>query len=382
MGNVTIIPMLEKHRIDKVGKSAIVIRVYFKRTVVHREVINFKIIPAHWSEDKREVIKTSPNSSHLNSLIRKKIVELEQQFLENELLGNVLTKNKVIRIVKGQDMGKDFLKYCNERIIERCPKETQKETRRSYFGEVTKLQEFQKNVAFADIDAHFLSRYKAWMINHRKNSDNTIWKAFKFINTFINDAMTAGFIKDNPFKDYHRGKYVQGKRDFLEISDCDKIHKLLLEDIPERLHLIGCYYLFMCYTGFRFQDATKFFNYQTHVINEERIVIETQKSGAQVNLLIHDRLRQVLNFIKDHPLNISNKEFNCYTKVLATMAKIDIAMTAHTGRHTFGATLAELDVPIEKAQRLLGHKDKKSTEIYYHIKNKSLDQEMLKWNGI
>ena len=67
---------------------------------------------------------------------------------------------------------------------------------------------------------------------------------------------------------------------------------------------------------------------------------------------------------------------------LATMTNIQIAITAHTGRHTFGATLAEMDVPIKKAQNLLGHRDLKSTQIYYHIKNKSLDTEMEKWNSL
>ena len=64
------------------------------------------------------------------------------------------------------------------------------------------------------------------------------------------------------------------------------------------------------------------------------------------------------------------------------MCSIDINLTAHVGRHTFGATLADMDVPIERAQKLLGHRDKKSTEVYYHIKNKVLDEEMMKWNEL
>ena len=382
MDNVSVIPMLLKHRVDKSGRSQIVIRVYLKGKVISSENTGKKIESDHWSIEKREVKKTNPNASMINSIIRQRVAALEQQFIESEFLGTKLTKTKIKKIAKGEDVGKDFIKYCNERIPERAPKESQKETRRSYFGEVTKLQCFQKDVAFGDIDSHFLSRYKSWMINTRKNSDNTIWKTFKFINTMFNDAIAGGYVKHNPFSDYSRGKYVQGKRDYLEISDCDKIHALMKTDIPDLLRLVAGYYLFMCYTGFRFQDATKFFNYNDHVINNERIIIDTQKSNTEVNLLIHLRLRTVLDFIKNHPLDISNKEFNSYTKVLATMAGINITMTAHTGRHTFGATLAELDIPIEKAQKLLGHKDKKSTEIYYHIKNKSLDAEMIKWDKL
>ena len=382
MGNLSVVPLLLKHRVDKSGRSQIIIRVYLKSKVICNESTGKKVTAAQWDDDRREVKKSTPNSAMINGIIKKRVLDLEQQFIENEFLGNKLTKSRIIKITKGEDPGKDFIQYCNSRLPERYPKESQKETRRSYYGEITKLQAFQKDISFGDIDAHFLIRYKAWLINDRQNSDNTVWKAFKFINTMLNDAITGGYLKENPFKDFNRGKYVQGGRDFLNISDCDKIHELMLTDIPDRLRLIAGYYLFMCYTGFRFQDATKFFIYDEHVINNERIILDTQKSNTEVNIIIHKRLRIVLDFIKNHPLNISNKEFNSYTKVLATMAKIDITMTAHTGRHTFGATLAELDIPIEKAQKLLGHKDKKSTEIYYHIKNKSLDNEMLKWDNI
>lgn len=197
----------------------------------------------------------------------------------------------------------------------------------------------------------------------------------------LNDAIKiGGFIKQNPFKEFDRGKYKHGKRNFLEIVDCDKIHELMTKEIPDLLRVIAAYYLFMCYTGLRFTDATKQFKPTIHILNDERIIINTGKFNEDVNLLIHNRLRAVLSIVINNPLKITNKDFNKYLKVVATMCSIEINLTAHVGRHTFGATLAEMDVPIERAQKLLGHRDKKSTEIYYHIKNKVLDQEMAKWN--
>lgn len=379
MANISVVPTLLKHRVDRFGESQIVVRVYQAGKVIAFEKIK-KVNPDHWDIIKREVKKAASNHSLINSLIKQRVSELEERFLQSRLQGVKLTKSKIKNIVKGIDYHKDFIAYCNSRIPERYSKPKQKETRRSYFGEVTKLQEFQKDVSFGDIDTHFLSRYKAWMINERGNSDNTVWKAFKFINTMINDAMPAGIIKDNPFDDFDRGKYTQGKPKFLGINECDKIHVVMNDDIPDRLRMVAAYYLFMCYTGFRFGDAVKFFNYADHVINDERIIITTEKFETEVNILIHDRLRGILNIIKDHPLAMSNKEFNSYTKVLATMAKIDIPFTAHTGRHTFGAQLALLDISRERAQLLLGHKDKRSTEVYYHIVEKSLDKEMRKWD--
>lgn len=381
MPSITVIPTLLKHRVDRFGKAQIVIRVYQNGKVVCYEKIK-KVPVDQWDIENREVNKKASNHTLINSLIKKKVAELEQEFLKKEL-GNIkLTRDKIKSIVKGVDYTKDFLKYCTDRIPERYPKDSQKETRRTYNGEINKLKKFQESVSFGDLSPHFLSRYKAWLINTQANSDNTVWKTFKFMNTMILDAMPAGFISENPFDEFNRGHYVQGKRNFLDLTDCDKIHEVMRESIPDRLRLVAAYFLLMCYTGFRFRDATLFFNYNEHIVDDERIMIKTEKFGVDVNILIHDRLRQILDVLRDHPLQISNKEFNDYARILATMANIDVPFTAHTGRHTFGANLAMLDIPIKRAQKLLGHKDIKSTEVYYHITDKSLDKEMRKWDQI
>jgi integrase/recombinase XerD len=383
MGNITIVPTLLGHRIDKSGKSQIVIRVRTGKSFAHTDKLNYKVPPDFWDPESRLVKKNYPNAGMMNSLIKKRVAELEEQFLHTELLGGVLTKSKVKKIAKGEALGSDFLGFCKAHILDKYPKSEQKETRRSYNGEITKLQKFQSEVSFADIDYSFLKKYKAYMINDLANHDNTVWKTLKWMNTMINDAIKiGGLIRDNPFKEFNRGKYKQGKRNYLEISDCDKIHELMSKEIPDQLRVIAAYYLFMCYTGLRFGDATKQFQPTIHIQNNERIIITTAKYDQEVNLLIHDRLRSVLDIVINNPLQITNKDFNKYLKVVATMSEIPVNLTAHVGRHTFGATLAEMNVPIERAQKLLGHRDKKSTEIYYHIKNKVLDSEMRKWDEL
>ena len=381
MGNISVIPVLLKQRINKFGKASIAIRVYLNRKPITYENLKHKITIQDWDEKKREVKRSVPNHALLNAKIKKRVAELEEKFLQIELLGTPLTKHKVQKITKGEDHGKDFYQFCTEQIALQYSKEDQHETRRTYTTEISKLKKFRKELSFGDVDYQFLTEYKAYMINSLGNSDNTIWKAFKFISTMINIAIkVGGYIKESPFKDFDRGHYKQGKRNYLTIEDCDKIHSLLHTNIPDQLKRVGYYYLFMCYTGLRFQDALYRFNYDQHVIDDERIIIDTQKCDVEVNLYIHQRLKVILDFIRVNPLKICNKYYNKYLKVLGTMAGITIDLTAHVGRHTFGTTLADLDIPIERAQKLLGHKDKKSTEIYYHIKNKLLDQEMMKWD--
>ncbi len=145
---------------------------------------------------------------------------------------------------------------------------------------------------------------------------------------------------------------------------------------------IAAYYLLMCYTGMRFNDALVRFNPEIHIKNNESIVFTTEKSGSTIDIYIHERSRFVLDYIEKRVIQIGNKGFNDYLKIIGSDCGIETKLSAHIGRHTFGATLAELGVPIEVAQKLLGHLDRKSTAIYYHITNKTLHENMKKWDRL
>jgi integrase len=134
------------------------------------------------------------------------------------------------------------------------------------------------------------------------------------------------------------------------------------------------------YTGFRFRDATHFFNYDVHVIDEERIMIDTEKYGTEVNILIHGRLRKVLDIIKDHPLKIFKQGIQQLYQCAGNDGK-----TRHPDHGTFRAPHIRSSPGAtgyfkRKGSEIIGHKDKRSTEVYYHIVDKSLDKEMRKWD--
>lgn len=51
---------------------------------------------------------------------------------------------------------------------------------------------------------------------------------------------------------------------------------------------------------------------------------------------------------------------------------------AHKLRHGFGALCSERKVPIEKTQKLMGHKNISDTQRYYHISDEALEEEAKK----
>jgi len=131
----------------------------------------------------------------------------------------------------------------------------------------------------------------------------------------------------------------------------------------------------------RWAEAKKF-NYQTHVVNDERIVMSYQKKDTDVNNKMHHRLKHIVQLTIGLPLTITNQEFNRWLKVIAGTCSIPINLTCHVGRHTLGGLLAKMNVPIERAQKILGHRSIKSTWIYYHQNQQSIDTEMDKLNAL
>ncbi len=218
-----------------------------------------------------------------------------------------------------------------------------------------------------------------------KNSPNTIWKSFKFMNTMIRDAMKMkGIIDYNPFEDFNRGNYKNPDKLGIKLEHCKRIEGLIEnENLPVLIRRVATRFLFMCYSGLRFEDAMRF-DPVKHIVDNERIWIKTQKAGVFLNMKLYGRLSRVIDLIRIHPLpRMTNQDFNRWLKQVGESAGIThIKLTCHVGRHTFGGLLAEMEIPQEQAQRLLAHKDIRSTKVYYHVKAKNLDNAMDKLNNL
>jgi len=285
-------------------------------------------------------------------------------------------------LVAGIDPGREFYTFCRTQIKEKYKK---KSTKATYTSEINKLREYRNALTFYDIDFKFLQGYAAYLRDKKHNEDNTIWKTFKFMNTMMEDALKiGGIITESPFGrgqygKFDRGQFKQPTRTFLTKTERPKMEALLQKALPQDILIVTAYYLLMVYCGLRYEDAMSF-DYNEHIIDDERMVIMTQKKDYQLNFKLYPKLREIILFIRNNkntgPWKRINKEFNTILKIAAGIAGIDKKLTAHTGRHSFGRLLAEKKVDKKRAQKLLGHRDEKATNIYYHILDTDLDEEI------
>lgn len=373
---LSVIATIRTDRRKVGGYYSIKIRVIFKRKVVLTENTGRNIKLDQWDNNRREVIN-HPQAKLYNLAIKNRINEIEQGVFKAEMSGQIIDVELIKMVVRGKDENRDFYKFCEEFIPVKYPHPTQHQTRRSYLGELSKMKQFKPSLSFYQITPSFIMEYEFWLINVKGNHSNTVWKAYKFLSVMLKAAVEKyNYIGVNPMKQIARKKYVNGTRQFLELDEMRKLveYRFKVSGIP---YAVLTYFLFMCRTGLRFKDAMKF-NLKDHV-QGNCIYMKTDKEGVIVNLEITPAIRELLPLPE---LKLNNKDFNKYIQAIAGSLQINKHLTAHIARHTFGATLALLDIPIALSQKLLGHADKRSTEIYYHIRNTQLKEAMEKMSRL
>lgn len=378
--NINVYAALATWKKNSAGECPIHISIDINGKRASFPSIKKKVKPSDWDSDSRCVKKSHLSHVVINALIKKKIAEYETELTAKQLQSIKVTKASVKRQVKGMDTGQDFYKFCRNQIEVSNYKDS---TRKNYNGEITKLEQYAATLTFKDINYQWLQEWSNYMRVKLNNQDNTVWKSLKFLNTMIGQAIKiGGIIAENPFKEFSRGKYKQGIPVYLEWPEIQELHKTVKEgNMEDSTRLVGYYALLSYYSGLRFGDAIKF-KYSDKVTEDstgKRLMLYAEKNGEIVSISFNKYIEEVTDYLRDKPIDIDNQTFNDTLETIRGMTKIRKNITSHTGRHSFGMRCAELDISIERTQKLMGHIQQKSTSIYYRVKNKSLDQEMQKW---
>ena len=160
--------------------------------------------------------------------------------------------------------------------------------------------------------------------------------------------------------------------EFLEEEDIYQI----LEHLPERYRKL-C--LVSAYTGFRLGDVCYL---EQSSINYKQgwIKIVQRKTGHKVKVPIHPKLKAVLNSIPT-PIHSDKRLFpDCEPRPItqafrrACKKAGKVGFHFHDLRHFCASHLINNGMPIFKVSKFLGHRSVKTTEIYTHITDESLEE--------
>lgn len=363
------------------GKGLIQIEAYLERRRMYVST-HIYIYPSQWDDAKREICH-HPHAEELNWMIAERMTELEGKEIALWKSGRNISLRGLREEVKN-GIAPQFLPFMASEIERGRIRESTRENRyTTYFL----LKEYCEELTIGELTPYFVSKFESWMCTKGYHT-NTIAKHLSHLRIYVNAAIQRGVMseEENPFHK-RRISHRPFTHTHLTPFELEKLERLILP--PKALHLQKTLdaFLFCCYTGLRYSDFV-----QLTAANIQRgtthtwINTESQKTGASISLpidlLFEGKALALLNRYSDNMDAFfhlpSNSTVDKRLQRIAQHAGIRKHFSFHSARHTNATLLLMQGVNVTTVQRLLGHKNVKTTMNYCEVINQTIIKELKK----
>lgn len=361
-----------------------------------------KINPKKWNSETHKVRKNFTGSEGLNEYLDKLKHNLKGIFLNATSTGKEVTpeylRNELLKsIQKDTYSPKGFFDYLNEYYSIK-----QGKLSRNYLKKIITLQnhlkEFERvkkyKITFSKIDLTFYDLFTSYLLNDKKQLNNTIGGNIAVLKTFLVWATNRGYNSNLKFKD-REFKPIQQESEIVYLTEYELMNLFELDlRTNTRLNNVRESFCFACFTGLRFSDVAKI---KRENFKGDELQLITTKTRNVLKIPLNDFAKEILirnNFIL--PV-ISNQKTNSYLKELGQYAGIDEPIlitkfrgveavefkepkynfiTSHTARRTFITLSLEKGMRAETVMEMTGHKSYKMFKKYIKITDKIKRIEM------
>lgn len=352
-----------------------------------------KCLPSQWSKT-RQLLKSKDEESLLindflitlrNKILKKEIELTNHGYLvtptllkeaafdkveaikEKTLLEIISDHNKLKKALVGKSVAKDT--YYSFELSERYIKE--------FILTHYKREDFQ----LKEIKIEFIQNFHAFMLNDKKNAQNTCVKHLIFLKSMISQAVNNGYIQYNALSSY------KITRDPVEIDFLDdaELRKFINFDSPiPRLMRARDAFLFGCFTGLAYIDIKTLTKEHFEKDSEGRIWIKKKrvKTGILSRIPLLPMAKLLLDKYKDFKKGVvfpiqDCTDVNECLKDIAILLGINKHITFHTSRHTFASTVTLANnISMEVIAKMMGHTNTRMTSRYAKLVDKCISDQM------
>lgn len=370
-----------KNQLNVEGKALLQIEAYLERRKVYFST-HIYLTPDQW-DDRKKLIKQHPNAEALNYKVREFIFALEEKELSIWRDGRSIT----LQGLKDEFHSKttrSFLSFAKDDIISSQAKES---TKRNRLTTYMLLSKFRSHIEFKDLNPRLVYDFERFLFENQFKT-NTVAKHMKHFKAFVNSAINKGYIdlNDYPFRRYHI-KMSETKHTFLLPEELEKLENMELAGRRQSLSQSLDAFLFCCYTGLRYSDFINLSEKNIVTIDKRPwLVFNTVKTGAEVKLpltflfegkawkLLRKHKGHLSDFFSIKPNSTVNKELIRIGKI----AGIEKHFSFHSARHTNATLLIYKGANIMTVQKLLGHRNVTTTQIYSEVMGSTIIKDLKK----
>ena len=370
-----------KKKLNAQGKALLQVEAYLEKRKIYFST-HIYLSPEQW-DNKRKLICKHPHAEALNYQVKEFLIQLESKELSLWKEGKVITLER-LKEEFGIKKNKSFLDFILKDITDSPYKQSTKQNLLSTYALLTK---FKDNINFKELTTEFVFDFERFLFGSNLQT-NTVAKHMKHFKTFVNLAIDKGYLtlNDYPFRRY-RIKTLKPKHKFLLPDELEKLESLELtgKSIAYRHSLEA--FLFCCYTGLRYSDFTQL-SEKNIVFIEKRpwIIFTTIKTGAEVRLplalLFGGKGWKLLRKHQKHLNEFFNLKANSTVNKdlirIGKLAGIQKHFSFHSARHTNATLLIYKGVNITTVQKLLGHRNVSTTQIYSEVMGSTIVKDLKK----
>ena len=357
--------------LDRLG--TVEVEVYIDR--YHRAYYStgVRCYPHEWANG---MVQYNPNAEAYNQKIIGKLRELQRKEAQAKyMMGGRVTPAMLFEAIsattsKPKPAKTDsFIDFMLRTIHDRT--DIQEQTKRRHRIVVDALLRFGKIRKFSDLTKDKIRDFDEYLHDGQR-MQTTIKNYHKVVRAYIIKAKFDELINDNP---YDHIKIENGKsKERRPLSEDEVLIVREWRATSRQLEKARDLFIFSCYTGLAYSDAQNFVFAKHTTIMDGKYYID----GARIKTgerYLTPILAPALDILKkyDYRLPImSNVRMNYSLHEIEALLGINKPLTSHVARHTFATLTLSKNVPIAVVQRLLGHSDIKTTQIYTKVMPKTV----------
>lgn len=364
-----------KKKVNAMGTALVQIEAYLEGKKAYFST-GVYLLPSQWNCQRSHVIG-HPHAELLNRFLQECLLKLEWKELQAWKQGKTVN----LDLLKEAPAASLSTPASSVSIVEQGRKwvevsDRKESTRQNLNTTLDLLESFRPQSTFQDLSYEWLTDFEQYLRN-RLQSVNTIAKHLKHLRILVNEAIRHGYIPftDSPFRNY-RIKMRETHYTFLLPEEVERLEKLELTGKNVRLQHILDAFLFCCYTGLRYSDFVQqklgnIINSGGHtwlVFNSVKTSVE---SRVPIDLIFQGKALAILNKYKQLADGFfclpANSTVNKRLLRLGQLAGIEKHFSFHSARHTNATLLIYMGAQITTVQKLLGHRNVKTTQGYSDI---------------
>lgn len=383
---VTFTPAFNRKGLtNKSGLYSINLRVTIDRKTSYINPKLLKVQKQFWPGKQNKWVKEShPNSYEINSLLQRKISELDSFIIRTKLMNRPITFESIKEFYLKQGDGTIFNEFALDYINE--IRGFSPTTIGIYHTFLKHLNSFNDQIKFSDLNEGLLESFKNYLQIERGIKGGATRKYFGKFQVICKEAVKKGYLEVNQNPFYYTDlkiKIEKPRRTFLEIHEIKAIKQLDLDGQSLERH--KDHFLFQIYSGLYYKDLKELRKSDVHENELGKYIIGNRTKNDNpfiIPIYKFPFAEEIINKYQQEdservfPSTISDQKYNVYLKEIAELAGIHKNITNKVARHSYAQLWMSKGVERQFVSKLLAHTEENTTQHYYNISIHNINDKL------